>query len=231
MERNEIVSYVTNALKMTEAFLDRYGPNHEVDQLLHEVDQLLKDFYFDLNREQLIPESSLNTNDKDWFKAQNENLVKLLNEQPMSPVQSERLTKTADDLIQLIERESAKLSSQITKQMMLVYEQQRDEAKQWFRFTLIAAALGFIIIVAGIIFILLLARGPNYLGYITAGIVTSISGVVINVISTLFLRQSNNANKQANSTLEKLDIYERFQISTKILSSFKTDAKSHTKSP
>lgn len=75
----------------------------------------------------------------------------------------------------------------VVEQLRISYEQTREQAKGWYRFSLIAAALGFVLIVSGAIVAIS--------GLTTAGIITALSSIIPNVAAALF---SLSRNPQMN---------------------------------
>ena len=82
------------------------------------------------------------------------------------------------------------------QQLEQTFEECRGQAKHWFRWSLIAAILGVLVIFGGVAMILILN--------ITAGLVTSASSIIIEAVSALFFRQLREANKRVDNYYEKL---------------------------
>ena len=87
------------------------------------------------------------------------------------------------------------------RQLEKNYEQARNQANNWSRISLIAAGIGFLMVLAGIVQLLL--------GNTTIGIVTSVSGIVPEIAAALFFNQVKGANarvetKEHNQTKERL---------------------------
>lgn len=71
------------------------------------------------------------------------------------------------------------------------YEQARLQANNWSRISLIAAGIGFLMVLVGIVQLLL--------GNTTVGIVTSVSGIVPEIAAALFFNQVKNANARVDA--------------------------------
>lgn len=76
------------------------------------------------------------------------------------------------------------------------YRQTREQAQGWYISSLIAAFLGFLLVVAGVITVIF--------GQTTAGLITTISGIVPEVVAGLFFMQSKQANERVDVIQEKL---------------------------
>ncbi len=76
-------------------------------------------------------------------------------------------------------------------QLELNSEKSRIESSQFFKLTLIFASLGFLIVLAGV--------GLLLIGQVTAGIVSSIAGVIPEVTATLFFKK----DKELRVTIER----------------------------
>jgi hypothetical protein len=82
------------------------------------------------------------------------------------------------------------------RQLEQIYEQGREQAKQWSLFSLIAAILGFLVILGGIIAVLTVNTA--------VGLITSIAGIIPEVAAGLFFQQARDANKRVDSISDKL---------------------------
>ncbi len=82
------------------------------------------------------------------------------------------------------------------KQLEQIYEQGREQAKQWSLFSLIAAILGFLVILGGIIAVLTINTA--------VGLITSAAGLIPEVAAALFFQQARDANKRVDSISDKL---------------------------
>ena len=71
------------------------------------------------------------------------------------------------------------------------YEQARLQANNWSRISLIAAGIGFLMVLVGIVQLLL--------GNTTVGIVTLVSGIVPEIAAALFFNQVKNANARVDA--------------------------------
>ncbi len=83
------------------------------------------------------------------------------------------------------------------KQLDQIVEQCSKQAKQWFRYSLLAAILGFVVILGGVILAILTVN-------VSLGFLTSLASIVPNVASLLFFRQANNANKRLDNFYKEL---------------------------
>jgi hypothetical protein len=77
------------------------------------------------------------------------------------------------------------------RQLERNYEQARNQANNWSRISLIAAGIGFLMVLAGIVQLLL--------GNTTVGIVTSVSGIVPEIAAALFFNQVKDANARVDA--------------------------------
>lgn len=84
----------------------------------------------------------------------------------------------------------------VLDQLEASYRQTREPSQGWYRFSAIAASVGFLLMVGGVIVLL----GEQ----ITAGIITSIAGVIPEAAAALFFVQGKNANRRVDSIQEKL---------------------------
>lgn len=94
----------------------------------------------------------------------------------------------------------------VVDQLKISYEQTREQAKGWFRFSIIAALLGFVLIISGAIVAIV--------GQTTAGIITALASVIPNIASALFFAQSKSANERVDTIL--LQMSEAREILTSV---------------
>jgi hypothetical protein len=87
-------------------------------------------------------------------------------------------------------------ASEDLSQLTQTYNQTRHQSEQWTRFSILAALLGFLILMGGII--------AMFLGYTSAGLVTSAVGFVSEVAAGLFFRQLTKANDRVDDIRAKL---------------------------
>jgi hypothetical protein len=73
-----------------------------------------------------------------------------------------------------------------------IYEQGHNQAKRWFQFGLIAASIGFVIILGGAVIALFTAAN-------IAGVLTSIASIVPGAISALYMNPDNKAQAPIGS--------------------------------
>jgi hypothetical protein len=106
---------------------------------------------------------------------------------------------TADRLSQAkqeVGNEGVGSTTFVLDQLELSYQQAREQAQGWFRFSLIAACVGFVLVGIGVITVIF--------GQTTAGIRTAISSVIPDVAAALFFVQSKAANERVDTIQTKL---------------------------
>jgi hypothetical protein len=96
----------------------------------------------------------------------------------------------------------------VLNQLELSYEQTREQAQGWFRFSLIAAGVGSALIGIGIIVLIF--------GQTTAGLITTISGIVPNAAAALFFVQSKTANERVDDIQKRLSAAREIQTAVEI---------------
>jgi len=84
----------------------------------------------------------------------------------------------------------------VLSQLEISYTQTREQSQSWFRFSLVAAIIGFILVAAGVLAVIL--------GQVTAGVITAISSIIPNAAAALFFAQSRTANKRVDAIQTKL---------------------------
>ena len=82
------------------------------------------------------------------------------------------------------------------QQLTQIYEQSRQQAADWTRFSLVAAVLGFLIVLGGIVTMLL--------GNTTVGLVTTAVSLIPEVAAGLFFQQARGANRRVDENQERL---------------------------
>lgn len=82
------------------------------------------------------------------------------------------------------------------KYKMKLYDDTLKSSQRQMKFSLFAATLGFFVVLGGVIAMML--------GYIQAGIITSSTGVVSEIVSVLFFNQSRHFTARLDKTLDKL---------------------------
>ena len=97
----------------------------------------------------------------------------------------------------------------VTNQLELSYAQMREQAQGWFRFSLIAAAVGFVLIGVGVIAVMF--------GQVTAGLITTISSIIPNAAAALFFVQSKNANERVDVIQTRLIEAREIQTAVEIV--------------
>lgn len=77
-----------------------------------------------------------------------------------------------------------------------LFEENLKSAQQHMKFSLVAAGLGFLIVLGGVVAMML--------GYSQAGIVTSAAGIVSELVSVLFFNQARHFSERLDNTLNRL---------------------------
>jgi hypothetical protein len=111
-------------------------------------------------------------------------------------------------------RRIATRSTFIRNQLEISYGQAREQAYTWFRFSLIAAGVGFLLVVAGVIAVVL--------GQVTEGMITAISSIVPNTVAALFFLQSKASNERVDVILRKLSEAREIETAVEIANSIET---------
>ena len=106
-------------------------------------------------------------------------------------------------------------------QLERIYEQGREQAKQWSLFSLIAAIVGFLVMLAGIIAVLMINT--------TVGLVTSAAGFIPAVVAALFFQQARDANKRVDSISDKLLETDKVHLAIEIALTVKNASQDHLK--
>lgn len=83
------------------------------------------------------------------------------------------------------------------EQLDKILKQCRDEARHWFRYSLLAAIIGFLVILIGVSLAIFTIN-------VSLGFLTSLASIVPNVAALLFFRQANKANERLDSFYTKL---------------------------
>jgi TRADD-N domain-containing protein len=116
--------------------------------------------------------------------------------------QDEQLDEAAQKLAILVTPKDAAYDRIATaanatrQQLERIYEQGRDQAKQWSLFSLVAAIAGFLVIVGGVVAVLTVNTA--------VGVITSIAGLIPEVAAALFFQQARDANKRVDTISDKL---------------------------
>jgi hypothetical protein len=97
----------------------------------------------------------------------------------------------------------------VLNQLELSYRQTREQSQGWFQVSLIAAAVGFALIVIGVIAIIF--------GQVTGGIITAISSIVPNAAAALFFVQSKAANERVDAIQMRLTEARELQTAVEIV--------------
>jgi hypothetical protein len=93
--------------------------------------------------------------------------------------------------------ESIAAAANATRQQLTqIYDQSRQQAADWTRSSLGAAALGFLFVLGGLVALLL--------GNTTVGLVTTASSLIPDVAAALFFQQAREANKRVDENQERL---------------------------
>jgi len=96
----------------------------------------------------------------------------------------------------------------VLNQLELSYRQTRGQSQGWFRFSLIAAGIGFVLIGVGVIAVIF--------GEVTAGLITTISSVIPNAAAALFFVQSKAANERVDAIQTRLTEARELQTAVEI---------------
>jgi len=108
----------------------------------------------------------------------------------------------------------------VLHQLEEIYTQAREQSQGWFRFSLMAAGVGFILIGIGVIAVIF--------GHVTAGLITSFSSAIPNVVAALFFLQSKAANERVDAIQTKLTEARKVQTAVEIANTI-SDRKSRDK--
>jgi uncharacterized protein YfcZ (UPF0381/DUF406 family) len=108
----------------------------------------------------------------------------------------------------------------VLSQLELSYRQTREQAQGWFRFSLIAAALGFLLVGVGVIAVII--------GQMKVGVITAVSSVVPDVAAALFFFQSKAANERVDVIQRKLGDARKVHSAVEIVETI-TDAEERDK--
>lgn len=84
----------------------------------------------------------------------------------------------------------------VLDQLEVSYRQTREQSQGWYRLSAIAAGVGFLLIIAGVVTVIV--------GQLTAGIITSVAGVIPEAAAALFFAQGKEANRRVDAIQEKL---------------------------
>ena len=94
------------------------------------------------------------------------------------------------------------------RQIDLNYNQARDQAKDWSRFSMIAAVAGLVLVGAGVVALIF--------GQLTPGLITTLSGGVTTAVAKLFFDQSKAANKRVDDIQKQLNAAQWIQEAVRI---------------
>ncbi len=84
----------------------------------------------------------------------------------------------------------------VIEQLGISYEQTREQSAGWFKFSVSAAVLGFVLIAIGAIIAII--------GQTTAAIITAVAGIIPEVAAALFFVQAKSANERVDTILAQL---------------------------
>jgi len=87
-------------------------------------------------------------------------------------------------------------TASVTTQLELNNSQIRGQSQGWYQWSIIAAVLGFLLFIIGVVAIIF--------GKTTAGIITTIAGIIPEVVAGLFFRQSKQANERVDTIQKNL---------------------------
>lgn len=96
----------------------------------------------------------------------------------------------------------------VLDELRIIYEQTRLQSQSWFKFSLIAAVVGFITFVTGVFFLLS--------GQSASGIITLLSSVIPSVAAAMFFTQSKAANNRVDKIRAKLGETQELHTAVKI---------------
>lgn len=105
-------------------------------------------------------------------------------------------------------------SAFIHSQLQLSYSQAREQAYTWFRFSIIASGIGFVLVGIGVIAVVF--------GQLTEGVIAAISSVVPNTVAALFFLQSKVSNERIDAIQRKLSEAREVEIAVEIANSIET---------
>jgi hypothetical protein len=88
-------------------------------------------------------------------------------------------------------------AAQTSQQVKELHDQARKEASFWFWASAIAAVLGFLLVIIGIVSILFFQQSA-------AAVFSSVCGVLLEVVAKLFFNQSTAANKRVDEYRQDL---------------------------
>jgi hypothetical protein len=108
----------------------------------------------------------------------------------------------------------AETSRFITKQLEIGYSHAREQAYIWFRFSIIAAVIGALLIAGGVIAL--------FFGKTTEGMITAICSLIPNAIAALFFVQSKASNERVDAIQNKLTEFREIQTAIEIANSIET---------
>jgi len=111
-------------------------------------------------------------------------------------------------------------TSFVLDQLEMSYKQAREQSQGWFRYSLVAAGLGFLLISIGV--------GTAIVGQTTAGIMTAVSSIVPNAAAALFFVQSRSANDRTDAIQKKLTEARELQSAVEVVNTIE-DAKTRNK--
>lgn len=188
---NEKVSAVLDALEVGATGIDTEVrcSRQETEQKAYErLTKLIKDLLADKpGREAII--DSFRKQPETWREILKNELVEV------GADQNREILKTAQEVntyvIQknMVYERVVVADNTVQEQLNQIYDQCRNEAKQWFRYSLCAALLGFIIIISGVILAMLTVNS-------SLGFLTFLASTVPDVAAILFFQQAKEANKR-----------------------------------
>lgn len=108
-------------------------------------------------------------------------------------------------------------TNSVVHQLEKIYAQTREQAQGWFRFSLIAAGAGFALIGIGVVVVVF--------GQLAAGLITSLSSAIPNVVAALFFLQSKAANERVDAIQTRLTEAREVQTAVEIANTI-SDRKS-----
>lgn len=107
------------------------------------------------------------------------------------------------------------------RQLERIYEQGREQARQWSLFSLIAAIAGFLVIIGGIVAVLTLSTA--------VGVITAIAGLIPEVAAALLFQQARDANRRVDAISDKLLEIDKIHRAIEIVLTVDDDAQDRLK--
>jgi hypothetical protein len=123
-----------------------------------------------------------------------------------------------DDQLRSSNRQAS--SNKREEYLYRIYNQIIEDARRWSLFSLIFAGLGAALILLGLVLILFMLN-------ITVGVMTSISGIVIQLVNRLAFRPTDEAIKRMEAILENLEELARMDMAIDSVARSDSDTRDH----